>query len=129
MFTIAFLIGIFSYTLLFLGLTGLLYWQTVNSIFLIFLLIFFAILLKNSKDIKVKNIFSSKLSKVVIALLGIQLIINLVGALGPELAFDALWYHLTIPKIFLEQHKIFFIPGNLLYYSELPKLTEMLYLA
>ena len=51
---------------------------------------------------------------------------NLVGALGPELGFDALWYHLTIPKIWLEAHRIFFIGGNL-YYSAMPKLIDMLY--
>ncbi|MBI4092054.1 MAG: hypothetical protein HY427_02515, partial [Candidatus Levybacteria bacterium] len=55
-------------------------------------------------------------------------IINLVGALGPELAFDALWYHLTIPKLYIQEGEIFFIPGNLLYYSAMPKLIEMLYI-
>ena len=52
-----------------------------------------------------------------------------MGALGPEIGFDALWYHLTIPKLYLENNSIFYIPGGLLYYSTIPKLTEMLYTA
>ncbi len=55
--------------------------------------------------------------------------VNLIGVLGPELGFDALWYHLTLPKLYLLHHKIYFIPGGLLYYSVMPKLTEMLYVA
>jgi hypothetical protein len=66
-------------------------------------------------------------------LLGLLLVIlaavNLVGALGPELGFDALWYHLTIPKLFVIAHKVYFIRDNLFYYSLMPKLAEMLYTA
>ena len=53
--------------------------------------------------------------------------VNLIGALGPELAFDALWYHLTLPKLYLLMGAIRHIPGGLLYYSDMPKLGEMLY--
>lgn len=56
------------------------------------------------------------------------ILVNLAVALGPEIGFDALWYHLTIPKIYLEQQAIYHIPGGLLYYSEMPRLGEMLYL-
>lgn len=54
--------------------------------------------------------------------------VNLIGALGPELSFDALWYHLTLPQLFLQHHMIYHIPGGLLYYSDMPKLAEMLYI-
>lgn len=54
--------------------------------------------------------------------------VNFIGAFGPELGFDALWYHLTIPKIYLALQQIKFIPGGLLYYSAMPKLGELLYL-
>lgn len=53
---------------------------------------------------------------------------NFFSALGPEIGFDALWYHLTIPKLYLEFGKVFHIPGGLLYYSEMPRWTEMIYL-
>ena len=62
-------------------------------------------------------------------LLVLSAAISLVGALGPELGFDALWYHLTIPKLYSDAGRIFHLPGGLLYYSELPRLGEMLFLS
>lgn len=56
-----------------------------------------------------------------------HVLVNLIGALGPELAFDALWYHLTLPKIYLINHAIIHIPGGLFYYSDMPKIAEMFY--
>lgn len=61
-------------------------------------------------------------------LLILQILINLVGALGPELGFDALWYHLTEAKLFLQHHSLAPIPGNLLYWSGLPRLGEIFYM-
>lgn len=61
-------------------------------------------------------------------LLLLQILINLVGALGPELGFDALWYHLTEAKLFLQQRSLNPIPGNLLYWSGLPRLGEIFYM-
>ena len=78
-----------------------------------------------------KNRHFPKLSwieKCLLIVISAQLLINLVGALGPELGFDALWYHLTLPKIYLEQARVFYIPGSLFVYSAIPKLAEMLYL-
>ena len=60
-------------------------------------------------------------------LIFILCLVNLVGALGPETAFDALWYHITLPKIYLQHKELLFIPGGLLYYSAMPQLGEMLY--
>jgi len=58
-------------------------------------------------------------------LIVLQAFVNIIGVFGPELAFDALWYHLTLPKLYLVHHSIFFIPGGLLYYSGMPKIAEM----
>ncbi|MDO8514878.1 MAG: hypothetical protein Q7S14_00095 [bacterium] len=54
--------------------------------------------------------------------------VNLVGVFQPEMGFDALWYHLTIPKLYLTWEQIKYIPGGLLYYSAMPKLGELFYL-
>ena len=85
------------------------------------------------QDMKNKIVsFIKKSTKLELTLLTIMLtqgIINLIGALGPELGFDALWYHLTLPKIYLDMHELVHIPGSLLYYSTMPKLTEMLYIS
>jgi len=75
-----------------------------------------------------QEVKKERICLVLLGLLFAQVIVNLIGALGPELGFDALWYHLTIPKIYLQQERIFFIPGSLFYYSAMPKLSEMLYL-
>lgn len=130
MFTLAFLIGIYSYIILFLGFAGWLYKPVI--IFVTLLYILFAVLYKDTYlRIPIKGIGRTyKADSVtlvalllIIALLGIAFL----GALAPELAFDALWYHLTLPKIYLQHHAVVFIPGGLLSYSTFPKLTEMYY--
>lgn len=63
-----------------------------------------------------------------LVLLIIQVLVNLIGALGPELGFDALWYHLTEAKLFLSRGSLAPIPGNLLYWSGLPRLGEVFYM-
>src|SRR3989344_4505011 len=67
------------------------------------------------------------MKKVWLALIIIQAVVNLVGALGPELGFDALWYHLTEGKLFLSRHSLAPISGNLLYWSGFPRLMEFIY--
>lgn len=125
MFSIAILIGIYSYLLFSLGILGLLYKNIIIAATLIFLAV--SLFFFRNKILK-NRIFSLKKSNLFLDIIIIQAIVNLIGALGPELGFDALWYHLTLPKIFLENHKLIHIPGGLLYYSDMPKLTEMLYL-
>lgn len=53
--------------------------------------------------------------------------INLLTVFTPEMGFDALWYHLTLPKLWLLKQKWFF-DGGLLYYSVMPRLTETIYI-
>ena len=120
MFTLAVFIGIYSYTLAGLGWMGWLYPQAIWTVTVGLLVIsswFIA---------KVRNWKLEIREWGLAALIIIQAMVNLIGALGPERGFDALWYHLPIPKIWLEAHKIFFIGGNL-YYSAMPKLIDMLY--
>lgn len=132
MFSIAILIGIYSYSIFSLGLLGLLY----KELILFFTLFFFAVVFYAYRNkistIRLKEIMrllDEKIPRIFLLLLLIQILVNLAGALGPELSFDALWYHLTLPKIYLENQKIIHIPGGLLYYSDMPKLTEMIYVS
>jgi len=126
MFAIAVFIGLYSYIIFFLGILNLFYKQNIILVTLIyFLTILFICYKKVNFDFKLGKL--DKLSKIILALLSFHFLVNLLGVLGPEISFDALWYHLTLPKIFLQNHLIFHIPGNLLYYSDMPKLTEMLY--
>ena len=140
MFSLAILIGIYSYLIFLLGILGLISKSAVglSSLVFIFICAFYyrysirtsfkniykSISLRHLLNYLKKNILQSSLFLII----GLQALVNLVGALGPETSFDALWYHLTLPKLYILSHSIFHIPGNLLFYSDMPKLTEMLYI-
>jgi hypothetical protein len=133
MFNVALLSGIYSYLIFILGVTGYLYKDIIILITLFFAL-FSLILFKKDLMLSYFNLQKElsrwgKLSIFLFLLIFTQAFINFIGALGPELSFDALWYHLTIPKLFLEQNSLYFIQGNLLYYSLFPKLGETFYIA
>ena len=131
MFTIAVLIGIYSYFIFALGLLGLLYRENVIIFSLLYIVVIVLAYRKKIinvlKLIRIEKTPNINFSFVLITLIVSLALVNLIGVLGPELGFDALWYHLTLPKIYLNTHMITHIPGGLLYYSDMPKLTEMLY--
>lgn len=144
MFPLALLLGSFAYSIFLLGIAGVLYRPVIVLIVICFtgLVLFiwrrtfrqmFSSVMSKVNLIRRETawryIMRRKLLVILSGLLVIQAGVNLIGALGPELAFDALWYHLTLPNIYLQEHSIFFIPGGLLYYSAMPKLVEMFYLA
>lgn len=124
MFEIAILIGVYSYFIFFLGIAGLLFKDVVlfSSLIYITAIVFFC-----RSKIKTVTVFKDKTSLFLSLLILVQILINFIGVLGPEISFDALWYHLTLPKLYIIGHGIFHIPGNLLFYSDMPKLTEMLF--
>jgi len=127
MFEIAFIAGIYSYLIFALGILGILYKNIVISVTVIYfglVLLYFLI----AKKITIPSRFKlDKLSAFLFLLIIIQVLVNFIGVLGPEISFDSLWYHLTLPKLYLNGHSIFHIPGGLLYYSDMPKLAEMIY--
>jgi len=127
MFALAILIGIYSYVIFALGIVGLLYKFPVIIATVIFILGALVYFRKHKEDLPRFQVRKRKFTPLLI-LFGAFAFVNLIGVFGPELSFDALWYHLTIPKIFIQNHKIFFIEGNLFYYSLMPKLGEMLYI-
>jgi len=127
MFEIAFLIGIYSYLIFALGVLGNLYSTNVIAVTITYLVLVLYYFFKTKKIPKSIKLNFDKTSVFLMILIMIQALINSIGVLGPEISFDSLWYHLTLPKIYLINHSIFHIPGGLLYYSDMPKLTEMLY--
>ena len=50
----------------------------------------------------------------------LQALLNFATVFTPEIGFDALWYHLTLPKLWLLKHQWHF-NGGLLYYSVMPR--------
>jgi len=129
MFSIAVIIGIYSYLIFFLGLSGVLYKNIILGVTILFIVLLLYFKIKNKKKkISINNINFTKIELILISVIFLQVIINLIGVLGPEISFDSLWYHLTLPKLYLLNNSINFIPGGLLYYSAMPKLIEMLYI-
>src|ERR1700691_819583 len=129
MFTFSFLLLLYSYGIFVLGIFGIL--TKFNIIFLtiiwFILLVFFerrsVLFLYNEirqKKFIVKDVYKNPVCLPLVLLI-LLAVINLMGALGPELAFDSLWYHLTLPKLYLLHHAVYHIPGGLLYYSDMPK--------
>ena len=134
MFLVAISIGIYSYLVYFIGLFGLLHTQNLFLISITYLCFVFYLFKKKINNLQkllenFKKLKKDRLTNIFILTIISQAGVNLIGVLGPELGFDALWYHLTIPKIYLENHSVFYIPGGLLYYSAMPKLIEMVYVA
>lgn len=133
MVELALIIGIFSNFILALGLIGKLHPYLLKLLSFLFLSLIIVLTVIKRKEIRdffldLKGIKKDKLLLFLILVFALAVLVNLIGVWGPELGFDALWYHLTLPKIYLQTEKIFFIPGGLFYYSAMPKLTEMLYL-
>lgn len=137
MFLFAIFLGVYTYVLFFLGIAGILYKNVIVVASLLSVISFLIIKKKavlsfftNIKLIaKRKNkIANPQLFSLFTTLVIIQVLVNYIGALVPELAFDALWYHLTLPKLYILNHSIYHIPGGLLYYSDMPKLGELLYI-
>ncbi len=129
MLSLGLIIGGFAYLVFFLGIPGLVYKQVlIGYMFVsvaVSVIVFRSQLLRRFSQIKFKL---TKPQLFLCMILGIQAGINLIGALGPELAFDSLWYHLTLPKLYLLHHSVYFVPGWLLNYSAMPKLIEMIYM-
>lgn len=133
MFSIAFLVGLYAKGLFILGLLQLYTLQSIVIYTIAFILAakiawqYFdesidlgEVILEIKEHILAQKIIG-------ILLLGFLLVI-VTGVLIPETAFDSLWYHLTLPKLYLLNGGISFIPGTLFYYSTLPKIGELLYL-
>ncbi len=59
-------------------------------------------------------------------LVAVAAILCLAGALTPPFEYDELEYHLGAPSEYIKAGRIIFLPHN--FYSNLPQLTEMLYL-
>jgi hypothetical protein len=131
MLKLAVLFGVLSYLILALGILNILYPSLVLTVLLIWLMFLAFLFKKQIRSFSFKNfrkVNTDKKDRFLFAILFVLVLINLIGVFGPETSFDSLWYHLTIPKIFILHHSVYFISGNLFYYSLMPKLTEMLYI-
>ncbi len=139
MFQIAIVIGLFAYVIFLFGILGLLYKPLILIVTILYLgLVFFIfrkkIINPSTYPSRLSGFLSGKIFQreriflFAFTLLVIQAIVNLIGALGPEIGFDALWYHLTLPKLYNLHHSIYPVRSGILYYGFMPKLAELLYI-
>lgn len=126
LFIFAVLVSSYAYSLFIAGILKILNAEAIYISTIIFSFLLFAAILRHLKIKKMIFLFNKFFYLLFLFL--IIALINFIGVLGPELGFDALWYHLTIPKLYIENESIFFIDGGLLYYSAMPKLIDLLYI-
>ncbi len=67
----------------------------------------------------------SSIEKVMVDLIILVMVLDLIGAMMPEIFYDAQVYHLAMPELYWIKGGIFPTPFNL--YSGFPQLMEMLY--
>jgi len=124
--------GAFSLIIFFIGLLGL-----FEKLVIIFIVCSIGIIsIKNIYNLStefIKNLLNDfrKVSHLVeyglIFLIAIFLSLNLIGAMAPPNAADALVYHLSIPKLYIKENQLIDIPFNIRSY--LPLNIEMLFTA
>lgn len=127
--------GILAMGLYFLGLAGLFYRSIIISFAALCLILLLYFIRKDIISVQFKDylkyVFTIIRKDWVIVLILIAFlsfaVLNFLINLAPEVGFDALWYHLTLPKIYLMTHHVSYLPGGLLYYSVMPRLVEMMY--
>ncbi len=124
MFALSLLLAILSYTVFGLGVFG---WLTSKNLIGLTASWLFLVVFYFHNKISLPEMRLRKREWLLVILLLAAAVINILGALGPEIGFDALWYHLTLPKIWLAEHSIRYIPGSVFEYSVMPKLIEPLY--
>lgn len=134
MFALAIVIGIFGYYIFALGLIHALYAPLVLFGWILFVIAALSVGIyyykKHTSTInKLLDVKKDPFAKILSLIFLITAGVYFIGTFVPEFAFDAVWYHLTLPKIYLQNHAIQHLPGGIFYYSDMPKLTEMIYTA
>jgi 4-amino-4-deoxy-L-arabinose transferase-like glycosyltransferase len=78
------------------------------------------------RDFQVSTDRTDGWAKLMVACIVLAAVLNLAGALAPPFEYDELEYHLGALADYQRAGRIMFLPHN--FYSNLPQLTEMLYL-
>ena len=121
-------LGIVSITILLIGS----FWRVNFTILFVLLLLLTVLFFRQVKlwlsqflcvvkTIKINSTFS----KILVVCLGIIFFSQLFVSLAPATRYDALNYHLTLPKSYLLQEKITDIPWLVM--SGMPQISEMIY--
>jgi hypothetical protein len=65
------------------------------------------------------------LSTSLVSIVAFLAVLNFVGAIGPDIGFDSVWYHLPVPQIYIQNHRLVEIPY--MFPSYFPKGVEMVF--
>lgn len=123
----ALLISVYGYGILAMGLLGFIHKPVIILYTVVYIsLVLFYLLRYKKQRIRLGSKKITKKERLIATGILFLFLVNGIGVLGPEVGFDALWYHLTLPKVYLQTHSISHI-GGVLYYSDMPRLIEMLY--
>ncbi len=109
-------LGIFAYAILILGLCGFLYEWVFYALILIAILSVWdrikdGLLRFRAVRFDAALILKHKLLSAFLFLFAVFAVINLIGTLTPPTAWDELTYHLALPKLFIQHHRIFNVPN------------------
>jgi hypothetical protein len=134
LFSVGLGLGLFTYVVLALALLGWLYawvaWLIVAILGIVFAQdMWYGIKRIGKRSIELfANGFSVKNRAAdifLLSLISVYLIVNLIGALAPEIEVDALVYHLYIPKVYIQNHRLVYIPYE--FRAAFPLGIEMLF--
>ena len=124
-------IGVMSYLVLGVGLLGFLYKEVFYLIFIIIAIFLVPYIYKNWSvcQEREEEIAGKRVDKywelVLCSILFFLFIFSLINALAPVTEYDAMVYHYGLPNIFIQEHKICYLPENV--YSAFPLNIEMLF--
>lgn len=121
--------GVTGYLIWLIGLTG------INLIFSIYLITFLIAILTIARIKNLSHLFKIKIPKfnltqgLILFACACFILISLIGALAPERAFDATWYHLPEARWFLQNNSTRTIYPSILDSSSVaPRLPEILFM-
>jgi len=127
LFSVALGLGILSLCTLFLGSIGMLKRWLFWSLFVGLLVVHtkdLRAVLRTLREARVSRP-TSRLSVLLTAFLCLTFFFALAAALTPPAEWDALVYHLTGPKTYIDEGRLLYVPDN--FHLNFPALTEMLF--
>lgn len=117
--------AIWSLIFFFLGITGL--YNSATAIVAIVIGLGLAVFsFRRVREAKSESRVPEKPSRsdlLIVALIAIPLVLAFISSLAPPIAKDTLLYHFSLPKVFIAQHHMSFVEGNMNSYMALG--TEM----
>ena len=123
-------LGVLAYLTFFAGILGWLYRNVFYVSFLLLIVLLRREILDTAKSalLPIRRFSFSSFSSVTLVLgsiLFFALIMNLIGSIAPPTEADTLAYHFAYPKLFVREHRIFYIPD---FVANAPLNQHMLYI-